>query len=345
MGSIWGIFLHAVGGFAAGSFYIPFRRVRAWSWESGWLVLGLSAWLLVPLVAATLTVEQPLAILRQSAPATLGYTFLFGALWGIGGLTFGLSMRYLGISLGMAIALGFCAAFGTLIPPLYQGTFGTLFTQLPGQLTLAGVAVCLLGIAVCGRAGIGRERTRAATATDTAGDYHFSKGLLVAVVSGILSACFAFGIEAGAPIAARSLAAGAAPIFQNNPTMVVILLGGLLTNLVYCLVLNFKNRSYRDYTDVRTPLSGNYAWAALGGLTWYLQFFFYGMGTTFLGEALEFSSWTLHMAFIILFSNAWGLYYGEWAGVTDGTRRTLFLGLALILGSTLLVGAGSYLVK
>ena len=344
MGAIWGIVLHAVGGFAAGSFYIPFKRVRAWAWESGWLVLGVSAWLVVPLVAALLTTRSPLALLGAADETTLGWTYFFGALWGIGGLTFGLSMRYLGISLGMAIALGFCAAFGTLIPPLYAGTFGALFKSASGLLTLAGVAVCLLGIAVCGRAGVRKERELdAAARTAAVAEYSFSKGLGVAVVSGVLSACFAFALEAGRPIAEAALTAGTAPIFQNNPVMIIILLGGLTTNLLYCITLNVRNRSYGDYTAAETPLVANYSWAALGGLTWYLQFFFYGMGTTFLGEALEFSSWTLHMAFIILFSNAWGIYYGEWRGVSATTRATLWWGLGLILLSTVLVGAGSYL--
>ena len=343
MGALWGIVLHAVGGFAAGSFYIPFKRVRAWTWESGWLVLGLSAWLVVPLVAALLTTPAPFGLLGEAAAATLGWTYFFGALWGIGGLTFGLSMRYLGISLGMAIALGFCAAFGTLIPPLYAGTFGALFGSTAGLLTLAGVGVCLLGIAVCGRAGIGKERELdEAARTAAVAEYHFSKGLGVAVVSGILSACFAFALEAGQPIAEAALGAGTASIFQNNPVMVVILLGGLTTNLLYCVALNWRNRSFSDYTDAAAPLTKNYGWAALGGLTWYLQFFFYGMGTTFLGERFEFSSWTLHMAFIILFSNLWGIYYGEWRGTSRATKRMLGWGLGLILFSTVLVGAGSY---
>ena len=348
MSSLAGLFLHAVGGFAAGSFYIPIKRVRGWQWESGWLVLGVTAWLLMPIAVAALTTPELGQVLGAANDATRLYTYGFGVLWGIGGLTFGLALRYLGVSLGMAVALGLTAAFGTLIPPLYEGTLGRLLESNAGLTTLFGVFVCLAGIAVCGYAGVLKERhlgARVSADDESANgdEFDLRRGLIVATVSGILSACFAFGLAAGEPISAASLAAGTGALYQNNATLVVILLGGLTTNGLYSLFLNVRKGSYADYGERSAPLVGNYFWASLGGATWYLQFFFYGMGTTLLGERFEFASWTLHMAFIILFSTLWGLYYREWAAAGSASRRALWWGLGLIVGSTVLIGMGSAL--
>ena len=320
------------------------NQLRKWAWESGWLVLGVAAWVIAPWVGAWLTVPGLGETLATAPAASLFWSYLFGVLWGIGGLTFGLTMRYLGLSLGMAVALGLTAAFGTLVPPIYDGTFMELFAERAGVITLLGVLICLLGIGVCGYAGIRKERELGAE-EKTAGvkEFNLSKGVTVAVVAGILSACFAFGLRAGEPIAAAAVAGGARALFQNNASLVVILAGGMTTNALYCLYLNVRNKSYRDYTDREAPLAKNYVWAALGGVTWYFQFFFYGMGETLLGEEYAFASWTLHMAFIILFSNVWGLYFREWRGVSTGTYRTVATGLGIIVLSTVLIGmAGKF---
>lgn len=335
MGAILGVIFHAIGGFGAGSFYIPFKQVRQWSWESSWFILGLSAWLIVPFVTAWFTIPDLWQVLTQADSSSQGWTYFFGLLWGIGGLTFGLSMRYLGVSLGMTIALGLCTAFGTLIPPIFNGTFKQLLQTETGIITLWGILICLIGIAVVGYAGAQKEKE-----TETAADDEFdlTKGLVVATLSGLLSACFAFGLEAGAPIAQLALASGASDLFQNNAVLVWILWGGMTTNGIYCLYLNRKNRTAADYTNPKTPLTKNYIWAALGGLTWYLQFFFYGMGTTYLGESLEFASWSIHMAFIIFFSNLWGIIYKEWVGASRKTMWILALGLTIVMVSILMIG-------
>jgi L-rhamnose-H+ transport protein len=195
--TILGLLLITLGGFAAGSFYIPFKKVRNWAWESYWLVNGLFSWIIMPWLIAFLTVPALCSVLHEAPAASLFWTFLFGLLWGIGGLTFGLSMRYLGMSLGYAIALGFCAAFGTIVPPIYQGTFGELITSVSGLTTLAGVLVCLVGIAICGWAGISKEKELSAEEKkQTIKEFNFFKGLLVAIFAGIMSACMAFGFTA-----------------------------------------------------------------------------------------------------------------------------------------------------
>ena len=348
MGALLGILLHAIGGFAAGSFYIPLKRVRGWAWASGWLISGVAAWMVVPLVVALLTVPDLFAVLATSfhvEPGAVRWTFLFGLLWGVGGLTFGLSLRYLGVALGTTVALGCCAAFGTLVPPVVEGRLGSTFSGTAGGTVLVGLLVCFLGIAIGGRAGQFRERELAAAPTDdpTAHERSYVKGLIVAVVSGLLSACFAFGLSAGGPLADQALTRGTPPLFQSNVVLVVLLWGGFLTNALYCLIMNVREGSLSDYTDPSRSRTANYGWASLAGTIWYFQFLFYGMGSTFLGERYEFASWSIHMAFIILFGNLWGLYFREWRGTSRRTRRTLGVSLVLLTLSVVLIGVGSHL--
>ena len=339
MGALFGVILHAIGGFAAGSFYIPFKIVKKWSWESAWFILGVAAWLVSPIVVAYFTVPNLWDVLDAADSETKMWTYLFGALWGIGGLTFGLALRYLGISLGMTIALGFTTAFGTLIPPIYEGKFMTLIQTKVGMVTFMGIILALVGIVIAGKAGVMKEKDLVEDQKqETVEEFDLWKGIVVAIISGILSASFAFGLAAGKPIASIALEKGTQALFMNNAVLVWILWGGLTTNLFYTVFLNIKNKSYKDYSDKTSPLITNYFWAALGGLTWYLQFFFYGMGTTYLGEKYEFASWSIHMGFIILFSNLWGLYFKEWKGVHKKTIFTLLTGLTVIILAILIIG-------
>lgn len=347
VGPLLGVLLHAIGGLAAASFYVPLKGVRGWKWETAWLINGIASWVIVPFVVAMLTVPDLLGVLREAPAGALWWSYFFGLLWGVGGLTFGLSVRYLGLSLGYALALGFCAAFGTLIPPIFFGTFDTLLATNSGRVIVAGVVVCLLGIAICGAAGMRKEREtvsdEAAAERTAKGDFSFMKGLWVAIFAGVMSACMAFALTAGAPINESALAHGTSPIWQGMPTLVVVLVGGFTTNVAWCLFLGFRNRSYGDYTDTGTPLLLNYLLAALAGTIWYLQFMFYQMGTTQLGEAYDFSSWTVHMAFIIVFSNLWGLALREWGGTSARTRLLIWTGILVLIGSTVVVGVGNYI--
>jgi L-rhamnose-H+ transport protein len=346
MGVIMGVFLHFVGGFASGSFYIPYKKVKSWHWESYWLVGGLFSWLIAPMLAAWLIVPGFWSIIGSVPKTTIFWTYLMGVLWGVGGLTFGLSMRYLGMSLGMAIALGYCAAFYDLVSnPDGQTTISSLWNSGSGKIILGGVLLCLIGIAICGKAGVMKEKDLGdAKTAGTIVEFNLRKGVLVATVSGILSSCFSFGLAFGKPIAALTEKSGVNPIFQNLPSLVVVLLGGLTTNLIWCVLLNLKNKSYGDYTDAKTPLKWNYLFCTIAGVTWYLQFFFYGMGSSKMGK-YDFSSWTFHMAFIIIVSNAWGIYFKEWKGSRENTMRIIMLGIFTVILSTVVVGLGNYMAS
>lgn len=211
-----------------------------------------------------------------------------------------------------------------------------------GRMVLLGVLVCLVGIFICGRAGVLKEQDLSDDQKKKSiAEFSLVKGLIVATISGILSACFNFGIEAGKPMAEAAVHHGYNPLFQNNVTYVVLLWGGLTTNFIWCIALNASNKTFKDYTDRRTPLARNYIFSALAGTTWFLQFFFYGMGESKLGNGA--SSWILHMAFIILVSNMWGIYLNEWKGVSSRTRTTITIGIITILASVVLVGYGNSL--
>ena len=339
-----GVLLHAVGGFAAGSFYIPYKKVQGWAWESYWLVGGFFSWIIAPWAIAYATCPDVIGVLAAAPHTAILWAYLFGILWGIGGLTFGLSMRYLGMSLGYALALGFCAAFGTIIPPIFKGEFSEMVAKASGDVTLLGVFVCLVGIAICGLAGVFKERELSADQKQSVmPEFNFSKGLWVAIFAGIMSACMAFAIQAGKPIAELAVQHGAPDLFKNTPAFIVILAGGFTTNFLWCVTLNIRNKTGGDY--LRAPDASmllNYIFSGLAGVTWYCQFFFYGMGTTRMGK-YDFSSWTIHMAFIIVFSNLWGIYFREWKGSSIRTRIVVIGGIAVLVLSTVVVGLGNYL--
>jgi L-rhamnose-H+ transport protein len=348
-----GVFLCWLGGVASASFYVPFRKVRGWSWETYWLVGGVMSWIVAPWFFAWLLTPDLLGVLRGVSPSVLLWTYFFGVLWGIGGLTFGLAVRYLGMSLGMALCMGNCAVFGTLIPPIFHHQFGQLLTQRPGIVTLVGIAVCVVGIVFAGMAGISKENELTSEAKQASvKEFNLKRGLFLGIFAGVMSACFAFGLDAGNPIKAFAVASGGSALWQGLPVLVVVLLGGFTTNFIWCAILNARNRSYGEYLKIpaaavkagnKPPaIIGNYLFSFLAGAIWYMQFFFYTMGESQMGR-YKFSSWTLLMASIIIFSTLWGIALKEWHGVSRRTKVLVTLTLVTLVGSTVIVGYGNYL--
>jgi L-rhamnose-H+ transport protein len=376
-----GVFYHWLGGLASASFYIFYRGVKKWSWETYWLVGGFFSWIIAPLGLATLLVPDLWPTIQSTPPSVLFWAYFFGVLWGFGGLTYGLTMRYLGLGLGMAVVLGFCAAFGTLVPPLVSGQLAVMIHTAPGITILIGVAACLAGIGVSGLAGMSKEKELSPEdKTATIKEFNFGKGMLVATFSGVMSACFSYGLQAGKPLEALAkdslLKHGGSDLWQNLPVLVIVLWGGFTTNFIWCVILNLRNRSGHEYLNLRrsavgevsmaegimlssapeensvrgasapetgpAPLFPNYIFSALAGVTWYMQFFFYSMGVTKMGK-YDFSSWTLHMASIIIFGTLWGIAFHEWKGTSTRTHILIGIGLFVLIGSTIIVGYGNYL--
>ena len=389
-----GVLFHWLGGLASGSFYVPYKGVKHWAWETYWLAGGFFSWIIAPWVLASLLTKDLFAVLGQAPGSALFWAFFFGLLWGVGGLTFGLTMRYLGLSLGMAVVLGLCAAFGTLMPPIFRGEFMTqVVGTSSGRVILFGIFVCLAGITAAGLAGISKERVMSPEQQRAAiQEFDLRKGIGVAVLSGVMSACFAYGLAAGDPIKTLTLQHGTAKLWQGLPVLIVVLVGGFLTNFIWCLILLTRNKTGYQFFDsqirvngpkdepiietavdapsrevvehigssrpggtrvalmseapppvvVQAPMLRNYLLCALAGTTWYFQFFFYTMGESQMGR-YGFSSWTLHMASIIIFSSLWGIGFKEWKGAGTRAGSLLALALFLLVASTMIVGYGNYL--
>ncbi len=376
-----GVIFHWIGGFCSATNFIPFRGIKRWSWEVYWIIQGFAAWIVAPPILAYLLVPRLSDVMHEAYakhPTDLRYALLFGVLWGVGGITFGLAIRYLGIALGYAIALGLCAFFGTLVPPVYNGQIVALAHQTSGKIILLGVVICLLGVAVNGAAGYSKEQEITPEEKAEAGerDYNFGRGVAIAVLAGFMSSFFAFGLAAGKPLGdiarVQLIASGRSDLWQNLPVLIVVLWGGFITNFIWSVVLILQNGSIKQFAGEpglnpmrAAPTSGdtlvdfdpldpstydrvapktliaNYLFAAMAGVIWYFQFFFYSMGQTKMGK-YDFSSWTLHMASIIIFATLWGLVLKEWHGTSTRTKVLVTCGLCLLVGSTIIVGYGNY---
>ena len=330
MNTLIGLLIIAIGSFGQSSSYVPIKKIKDWSWESFWLTQGIFAWLIFPLLGALIAVPSGSSlgqILTVDTSATLKAIF-FGVLWGVGGLTFGLSMRYLGVALGQSIALGTCAAFGTLIPAIMAGT--NLFRG-EGLILLIGICITLTGITVIGYAGSLRAKNMSEEDKLKAiKDFALTKGLLVALLAGVMSACFALGLEAGKPLVVD----GVSELFKMLPATFMCTFGGFLTNASYCLYQNAKNKTFADYRK-KSLLTNNLLFCALAGILWYSQFFGFSMGKSFLepGSVMMLFSWAILMSLNIFFSNIWGIILKEWKGVSKLTIWLLVTGLAILIFS------------
>jgi L-rhamnose-H+ transport protein len=339
MNPVTGILLISVGAMSASSFYVAFKKVKVWAWESYWISQGIAAWLIAPCLFAYFTVPDGtlLQIITTAPLSSKLLAMLFGALWGIGGLTFGLSLRFLGMALGQSIALGFCAAFGTLIPPIVAGQ--NLFHSTSGILTLTGITICIAGIAVIGYAGALKSKSLSEEEKKKAiKEFALKKGIIIAIFAGIMSACMNFAFVAANPIADVAKSLGTNPLYVNNPSMIFILSGGFITNFIYCIYLNIKNDTWKDYFKVSfTTFLNNVFFTFLAGLLWFLQFHFFGMGKSLLPIEMNVFSWSILMAMSIVFGNIWGIMLKEWKGVTTKTLVVLITGIIILIMSTFVV--------
>jgi L-rhamnose-H+ transport protein len=339
-----GVLFHWLGGLASASFYVPYKRIKGWSWEIFWLTGGFFSWIIAPWFFAFIQTEDLLSVLANTPTNILFWCYFWGALWGMGGLAFGLTMRYLGLSLGMAVALGLTTVIGTMGPPIFHGTFASLVANASGKIIFVGLAVVVVGIITIALAGNAKEKQLRSSNIER-NEFNLKKGIGLAVFSGVMSSCFAFGLDAGESIREASFLAGTSASWKGLPVLCVILAGGFTTNLIWCSYLIKSNKSAQQFFKPTLPkqkLGINYFFAALGGTLWYFQFFFYTLGESQMGE-YGFSSWTLHMASIILFSTLWGFALSEWKGTSPKTKLTVWAGIVILIAATGLIGWGNYL--
>ncbi len=335
-----GIMIFTLGGLAGAVFYLPFKKVKNWAWESYWFIYAVFGLIVVPWALAMITSPNVLTVLKQAPTQTLLYCCLCGAAWGVGGLTWGLMIRYLGVGLGLAIGCGLCSAAGTLIPPILAGKLGNLYGTPSANASLIGVFVSLAGIVLVGMAGMSKEKELPeAEKKKAVAEYNFKKGITVAIFSGLMSSAMSFGLQGGAKL--ERLAEIVMPItptaWRGMPVLVVVLFGGFLVNGVWCLYLNAKNKTTDDYARKDAPLLGNFLFAGLAGAIWCSQFICFKTGEPAMGK-MAYIGWAVLMASAILFSTLLGIILGEWKGTSSRTRGLLALGLVLLLGSSVIAG-------
>lgn len=334
MDVLFGLLIIAIGSFGQSSSYVPIKKIKSWEWENFWLVQGIFAWLIFPLLGALLAVPDGGSICELLFAGGALKAIVYGVLWGVGGLTFGLSMRYLGVALGQSISLGTCAAFGTLFPALMSGT--DLFHG-EGMVLLIGVCITLAGIAVIGYSGSLRSNSMSEEEKKAAvKDFALTKGLFVALLAGFMSACFALGLDAGAPIKEAALSKGVNPLYAGLPVILLVTVGGFITNAAYCVWQNIKNKTGKDYFRITPSLFvNNVLFCLLAGGLWYSQFFGLEMGKSFFTDSLVLMAfaWSILMSLNVIFSNLWGIILREWVGADRKTLVTLGIGLLILIFS------------
>lgn len=339
--------IFVLGGLAGAVFYLPFKKVKNWAWESYWLVYAVFGLLIVPWLLAFATSPNVISVLKQAPGQQLLYCALCGAMWGVGGLTWGLMIRYLGVGLGLAIGCGLCSAAGTIVPPIISGNLQKLFGTAAANASLVGVAVSLIGIVLVGMAGMSKENELPeAEKKKAVAEYNFKKGIAVAVFSGLMSSAMSFGLQGGAEI--EKLAQSVAPItsatWRGIPVLVVVLFGGFVVNLGWCILLNVRNKTGGDYCRSDAPLFANLLFAGLAGAIWCSQFICFKTGEPAMGRT-AYVGWAVLMASAILFSTLLGIFLGEWRGTSSKTRALLASGLVLLLMSSFVAAYSGHLAQ
>lgn len=339
---LYGIFLIGVGAFLSGSFAIPFGNIKSWKWETYWMIFSTGAYIIFPLLACLIFAPNFVSIIREATTKTLAYVFILGAVYGIGNLSFGLALRYLGLSLGYALSLGLMLAIGTLIPPLLDGRLKMMMDVSGGLLLIAGVLVACAGIALSAWAGILKDKNLSKEQKqETVGEFDLTKGILAALLVGITGSAMSLGFEQGIPISDIAARKGVDPLYTMMPVLVVLFAGTFITTIIWCiLVLGLKNNSLPDYFNNKLgtkTLIGNYGFALLAGLLWFGQLIVYGMGKSKMGP-FTFTSWGILMALTIAFATIWGLLRKEWKGAPAKVYILMVLSLSIIITASFMIG-------
>jgi L-rhamnose-H+ transport protein len=337
---LFGILLIALGAFSSGSFAVPFGKIKGWKWETYWMVFSAGAYILFPLVACLIFAPDFIQIIQSTSSSSILIVFLLGAIYGIGNLSFGLALRYLGLSLGYALSLGLMMAVGTLIPPMIDGRLQVMMQNSGGTLLIVGIIIACAGIALSAWAGILKDKSLSeAKKQENIGEFNLSKGAMAAVLVGITGSAMSLGFEQGLPISEMAAQQGVDPLFTMMPVLVVLFSGTFVTTIVWCVYLGRKNNSLKNYSTAASNkiLTSNYLFGILAGLLWFSQFIVYGMGKSKMGP-FTFTSWGILMALTIVFATVWGLIRKEWKGVPAKVYVLMVASLVIIIVSSFMIG-------
>lgn len=335
-----GILLIALGAFSSGSFAVPFGKIKGWKWESYWMVFSFGAYVIFPLIACFIFAPDFVTIIRTTSTSTLITVFLLGAVYGVGNLSFGLALRYLGLSLGYALALGLMLAIGTLIPPMLDGRLEVMMQGSGGTLLIWGVVVACFGIAVSAWSGILKDKSvQDSKKQESIGEFNLIKGALAAVLVGFTGSAMSLGFEQGLAISDLAAKSGVDPLFTMMPVLVVLFSGTFVTTIVWCIYLGYRNNSLKDYSTASSSkvLALNYVFGLMAAALWFGQFIVYGMGKSKMGP-FTFTSWGILMALTIVFATVWGLLRNEWKGAPTKVYVLMIISLLIIIASSFMIG-------
>ena len=339
---ILGTALHAIGGASASACYLPFQETKQWSWETFWLVQATFAWVIMPIVVGYFTVPDFFTILIHAPSTALWSAFLLGAVYGFGGMAFGMSIQNIGYSLTYTISIGISAILGTVTPLILKGQLTEYFMRPGSWIVLFGMVLSIIGVALCGWAGFRKETDLLETKTNV--KFNMKIGLALAVFAGLFSAIFNLSLEAGQPIADMAAQNGAGN-FEGNAKMIVSTSGCFIVNFVWFVILGIRKKTLKEFTRKSGISPGlrtkNFLWSALAGTLWCCQFFFYGLGHVQMGN-FQFISWVLHMSMLIFFSYIVGVIMKEWKSVSKPTYYTLVFALIILVMSFVIMSYGSY---
>ncbi len=342
-----GVVIFMLGGLAGAVFYMPLKKVKNWAWESYWMIYAVFGLLIIPWVLAQATSPNVISVLKASPSNEIIKCFLCGAAWGFGGLTWGLMIRYLGVGLGLALGCGLCSAAGTLLPPMLKGpeAISAMFTTSAGVVSVVGAMISVVGIVFVGMAGMSKENELPEEEKKkTVAEFNFKKGIIAVLFSGLMSSAMSFGLQGGPNI--QRLALTTEPItsvaWAGMPVLVVVLLGGFVVNVGWCIILNVKNKTTGDYVKSSSPIVANLFFAGLAGAVWCSQFICFKTGEPQMGET-SYIGWAVLMASAILFGQLLGLMLGEWKGTSKKTMQLLTVGLVLLIVSAVVAGYSGHL--
>ncbi|MFV0378770.1 MAG: L-rhamnose/proton symporter RhaT [Mangrovibacterium sp.] len=337
---LFGLLLIGIGAFSSGSFAVPFGKIKGWNWETYWLIFSFGAYLIFPLTACLIFTPDFIFIIHKTGGETIVAVFLLGMVYGVGNLSFGLALRYLGLSLGYALSLGLMLAIGTIIPPITDGRLQLMIESSGGKLLIGGILVAVLGIVFSAWAGILKDKSQSSEKKkESISEFNLTKGILAALLVGVTGSAMALGFEEGMPIAKVGEQSGVDPLFSMMPVYLVFLIGTFLTTLIWCLFLGVKNKSVRNYTKAENSrtLTFNYLFGILAGSLWFSQFIFYGMGKSKMGP-FTFTSWGILMALTIAFATVWGLIRKEWKGASVKVYVLMALSLIILIVASFMIG-------
>ncbi len=337
---IFGILLIATGAFSSGSFAVPFGKIKGWGWETYWMIFSTGAYIIFPLLACFVFAPNFLEIISKTDSQTIISVFLLGMVYGVGNLSFGLALRYLGLSLGYALSLGLMLAIGTLIPPVLDGRLELILQKEGGMLLIWGVIVACAGIALSAWSGIIKDKQVSESAKKVSvGEFNLVKGILAAALVGVTGSAMSLGFERGLPITVTAAGFGVDALFTMMPLLVVLFSGTFVTTIFWCGFLGNKNKTLSNYVKAENSkvLVFNYLFGMLAGLLWFSQFILYGMGKSKMGP-FTFTSWGILMALTIVFATVWGLIRGEWKGTSKKVYFLMILSLVIIIVSSFMIG-------